>query len=350
MPRPMPVLPWQVTHCFWYSASPLARLPVHARNDHDALGQGQARQGVVAVLEHRPFGRQFDRGQVGGDILDVLVRQFAFLGVGIHRNVHPRPGAKGLELRLRYLTRWPASRGYSPREPPWPNSPWQPAQVALISLPFSRFWACPARLKGAWQQEQSKSQFMSESFRECRDATYCRRSSNTIFLDLCRIIRRWPITLPAETLPTCASTSVARDPALVAAGGVAIAVSSAPTLLAIALPRLPMFAVVALMAGFNAWLQWRASRRSGRRRRTVRPTVRRPRGAGHPALSVRRRRQSADLLPAGAGRRGGAVTARRLTAAVACWRCAIHAADVVYLPLPWPMPSARHACTWPACG
>ena len=39
---------------------------------------------------------------------------------------------------------------------------------------------------------------------------------------------------------------------------VAIAVWSAPTLLDIALPRLPMFAVVALMAGFNAFLDWRA--------------------------------------------------------------------------------------------
>lgn len=39
---------------------------------------------------------------------------------------------------------------------------------------------------------------------------------------------------------------------------VAIAVSSAPTLLDIALPQLPMFAVVALMAGFNALVEWRA--------------------------------------------------------------------------------------------
>ena len=39
---------------------------------------------------------------------------------------------------------------------------------------------------------------------------------------------------------------------------VAIAVSSAPTLLDIALPRVPMFAVLALMAGFNAFLEWRA--------------------------------------------------------------------------------------------
>ncbi len=38
----------------------------------------------------------------------------------------------------------------------------------------------------------------------------------------------------------------------------AIAVSSAPTLLDIALPQLPMFAVVALMAGFNALVGWRA--------------------------------------------------------------------------------------------
>lgn len=40
-----------------------------------------------------------------------------------------------------------------------------------------------------------------------------------------------------------------------------LAVLSAPTLLDIALPQLPMFAVLALLAGFNAWLQWRA--RSG---------------------------------------------------------------------------------------
>jgi two-component system sensor histidine kinase RegB len=39
---------------------------------------------------------------------------------------------------------------------------------------------------------------------------------------------------------------------------VVIAVSSAPAFLDIALPRLPMFAVVALMAGFNARIQWRA--------------------------------------------------------------------------------------------
>ena len=38
---------------------------------------------------------------------------------------------------------------------------------------------------------------------------------------------------------------------------VVIAVWSAPTLLDIALPRLPMLAVVALMAGFNAVLEWR---------------------------------------------------------------------------------------------
>jgi|APLak6261675998_1056109.scaffolds.fasta_scaffold02021_4 two-component system sensor histidine kinase RegB len=36
-----------------------------------------------------------------------------------------------------------------------------------------------------------------------------------------------------------------------------IAVSSAPTLLDIGLPQLPMFAVVVLMAGFNAYVQWR---------------------------------------------------------------------------------------------
>ncbi|MCX7168576.1 MAG: ATP-binding protein [Rhodocyclales bacterium] len=36
-----------------------------------------------------------------------------------------------------------------------------------------------------------------------------------------------------------------------------IAVSSAPTLLDIALPQLPMFAVVALMAGFNGYVRWR---------------------------------------------------------------------------------------------
>lgn len=39
---------------------------------------------------------------------------------------------------------------------------------------------------------------------------------------------------------------------------VAIAVSSAPTFLDIALPRLPMFAVVVLMAGFNGYVQRRA--------------------------------------------------------------------------------------------
>ncbi|MFA4968210.1 MAG: ATP-binding protein [Sulfuritalea sp.] len=38
---------------------------------------------------------------------------------------------------------------------------------------------------------------------------------------------------------------------------VAIAVSSAPILLAIALPQLPMFAVVVLMAAFNGYVQWR---------------------------------------------------------------------------------------------
>lgn len=41
---------------------------------------------------------------------------------------------------------------------------------------------------------------------------------------------------------------------------VAIAVSSAPTLLDIALPRVPMFAVLVLMAGFNAFLEWRAQK------------------------------------------------------------------------------------------
>jgi two-component system sensor histidine kinase RegB len=39
---------------------------------------------------------------------------------------------------------------------------------------------------------------------------------------------------------------------------VAIAILSAPTLLDIALPRVSMLAVVALMAGFNAWVQWHA--------------------------------------------------------------------------------------------
>jgi two-component system sensor histidine kinase RegB len=39
---------------------------------------------------------------------------------------------------------------------------------------------------------------------------------------------------------------------------VVIAVSSAPTLLDISLPQLPMFAVAGLTAGFNAYLQWRA--------------------------------------------------------------------------------------------
>ncbi|KAF0165539.1 MAG: two-component system sensor histidine kinase RegB [Rhodocyclaceae bacterium] len=38
---------------------------------------------------------------------------------------------------------------------------------------------------------------------------------------------------------------------------VAIAVSSAPTLLDIALPQLPMFAVVVLMVAFNGYVQWR---------------------------------------------------------------------------------------------
>ena len=32
-------------------------------------------------------------------------------------------------------------RGYSPFDPPWPASPWQPAQVIWISRPFSRFCA-----------------------------------------------------------------------------------------------------------------------------------------------------------------------------------------------------------------
>lgn len=39
---------------------------------------------------------------------------------------------------------------------------------------------------------------------------------------------------------------------------VALAVSSAPTLLELALPQLPMFGVVALMAAFNGVLEWRA--------------------------------------------------------------------------------------------
>ncbi len=39
---------------------------------------------------------------------------------------------------------------------------------------------------------------------------------------------------------------------------VAVAVSSAPSFLDVALPQLPMFGVVALMAGFNALVQWRA--------------------------------------------------------------------------------------------
>ena len=37
-----------------------------------------------------------------------------------------------------------------------------------------------------------------------------------------------------------------------------VAVSSAPTFLDIALPQLPMFAVLVLMAGFNVHVQWRA--------------------------------------------------------------------------------------------
>lgn len=44
---------------------------------------------------------------------------------------------------------------------------------------------------------------------------------------------------------------------------IAGAVSSAPTFLDIALPQLPMFAVVALMAGFNGYIQWRGSRGTG---------------------------------------------------------------------------------------
>lgn len=40
----------------------------------------------------------------------------------------------------------------------------------------------------------------------------------------------------------------------------AIAVSSAPTLLGIALPLAPMLAVLVALAAFNAWLQWRSSR------------------------------------------------------------------------------------------
>ncbi len=39
---------------------------------------------------------------------------------------------------------------------------------------------------------------------------------------------------------------------------VAVAVSSTPTLLDIALPQLPMFAVLALIAGFNGFLEWRS--------------------------------------------------------------------------------------------
>ncbi len=39
---------------------------------------------------------------------------------------------------------------------------------------------------------------------------------------------------------------------------VALAVSAAPGVLDLSLPQTPMFAVVALVAGFNAWLQWRA--------------------------------------------------------------------------------------------
>lgn len=39
----------------------------------------------------------------------------------------------------------------------------------------------------------------------------------------------------------------------------AIAVSSAPTLLGLALPLAPMLAVLGALAGFNAWLQWRSA-------------------------------------------------------------------------------------------
>ncbi|MBL8478320.1 MAG: HAMP domain-containing histidine kinase, partial [Sterolibacteriaceae bacterium] len=42
----------------------------------------------------------------------------------------------------------------------------------------------------------------------------------------------------------------------------AIAVSSAPTLLGLALPLPPMLAVLAALAGFNAWLQWRSPQAS----------------------------------------------------------------------------------------
>ena len=38
-----------------------------------------------------------------------------------------------------------------------------------------------------------------------------------------------------------------------------IAVLSAPTVLGLALPLTPMLAVLGALAGFNAWLQWRAS-------------------------------------------------------------------------------------------
>ncbi len=38
----------------------------------------------------------------------------------------------------------------------------------------------------------------------------------------------------------------------------AIAVSSAPTMLGLGLPLLPMLAVLVALAGFNAWLQWRS--------------------------------------------------------------------------------------------
>jgi two-component system sensor histidine kinase RegB len=40
----------------------------------------------------------------------------------------------------------------------------------------------------------------------------------------------------------------------------AIAVSSAPTLLGLALPLAPMLAVLGALAGFNAWLQWRPAK------------------------------------------------------------------------------------------
>jgi len=42
-----------------------------------------------------------------------------------------------------------------------------------------------------------------------------------------------------------------------------IAVSSAPTLLGLALPLLPMLAVLGALAGFNLWLQWRSTPAGG---------------------------------------------------------------------------------------